>query len=90
MFQLDDIRPLGRTFLGLPVFDAGDDERWAVGDDAQVSTAVGKAVLEALRGLDAEATNKLVHILGELLTDMARAAAEPEQREFGLFLYRLR
>ena len=90
MFELESIQPSDRTFLGLPLFDSEDGEQWAVGDDAQVTAAIGRAVIEALRGLDAAATNKLVPILGELLTDMARAAAEPEQREFGLFLYRLR
>ena len=85
MYELEDIRLLDRTFMGLPVYDDGDGEQWAVGDDAQVNSAVGRAVIEALRGLDVA---ELVPILGEQLTDLLRAAAEDE-REFGLFLYRV-
>ena len=90
MFESSDIRPLGRTFLGLSVFAAGDDEQWAVGDEAQVNTAVGKAVLEALRRTSPENANGLVTILGRQATELVRAAAQPERREFGLFLFRLR
>jgi hypothetical protein len=90
MFELDDIRPLGRKCMGLPVYDAGDGERWAVGDDAQVNAAIGQEVIEALRHVAPEVTTLLAPILGRELTDLMRAAAEPRQREFGLFLYRLR
>ena len=90
MFELSDIKPLGRTFLGLPMFDAGDGEQWAVGDETQVTTAVGKAVIDALKKTSPENADGLVSILGRQATDLVRAAAKPGGREFGLFLYRLR
>jgi len=76
--------------MGLPVYDAGDGEQWAVGDDAQVNAAVGQEVIEALRHVAPEVTSLLAPILGRELTDLMRAASDPSQHEFGLFLYRLR
>ena len=76
--------------MDLPVYDAGDGEVWAVGDETQVNSAVGKEVIEALRHVAPEVIALLAPILGRELTDLMRAAAEPGQREFGLFLYRLR
>ena len=90
MHELDEIRLLDQKFQGLQVFDAGDDEQWAVGDDAQACSAVGRAVIEALRDLDSDTTDALVPILGEQVTDLMRAAADPDHHEFGLFIYRVR
>ena len=81
---------MDHTFHGLLVFDAGDDEEWAVGGEDQVHSAVGRAVVEALRGLDADAAAELEPVLGEQLTDLLLAAADPDQWDFGLLLYRIR
>lgn len=90
MIQLDDVRRLARTFFGLAVFDAGDGEEWAVGDEGETHSAVGRGVIEALQHLDDAGAAALAPILGEHLIGLARAAADPDGRTAGLFLYRVR
>ena len=50
---------------------------------------MGRAVLEALRGLDADAAAELEPVLGKQLTDLLLAAADPDQWGFGLFLFQI-
>ena len=87
MFHLDDIRLQDHTFHGLLVFDAGDDEVWAVGGEDQVYAAVGRALIDAVRGQ--EDASELAPILGRQLTDFLMAAADPDQWDFGLFLFQI-